>query len=544
MRRPLLALIGSIFRRGAFLGCVGLALAAPLGAASATAASVTSSTFLVSGRGWGHGVGMSQYGALGFANAGWMHERILAHFYSGTSLGPAPVAQVRVLVAESKPALTISSKAPYRIRDVFGTTHFLPAGPLVLGPRLEPVLNGVPTPLAGPLVVLPGRAPLELGQPAPGIGYRGRLEVAVAGAKLNAINVVGLEDYLAGVVPREMPASWSVEALKAQAVAARSYALAHRVRDRTFDLYADVRSQVYGGIASEDARATAAIRATAGRVLLHGGTIVDALFHSTSGGRTVSAAEAFGTAVPYLVGVADPHSSLSPVNRWGPTAVTDATVRKGLGIASPVLGLQLVRAGSGRVRSGTVTTTAGPRIVTGGALRTGLGLRSTWITALASLTLTRPAGSVVYGRGVTVRADAKGVGGAVLSQRSGGAWTQVAARPAAGTIAFTTKVLAPTSFRLSAGAVAGPVLEVPVAPLVALAPTESGLEGTVTPASPGTAVQLQFLEGDDWTPDGGSVLDDLGGFRIDAELAPGTYRARVAPAAGFAAGLSRQLRIE
>ncbi|MGI9112944.1 MAG: SpoIID/LytB domain-containing protein [Gaiellaceae bacterium] len=546
MRRPLLALIGSTFSCAAFLGCVGLRVAPPVEAASAAVspAPVTASTFLVSGRGWGHGVGMSQYGALGFANAGWPHEQILAHFYAGTSLGPAPVAQVRVLVAESKPELTISSKAPFRVRDVLGTTHFLPAGPLVLRPRLEPVLNGIPTPLAGPLVLLPGRAPLELGRPDGGTSYRGRLEVAVAGAKLSAINVVGLEDYLAGVVPREMPASWPVEALKAQAVAARSYALAHRVRNRTFDLYADVRSQVYGGIASEDARATAAIRATAGRVLLHGGTIVDALFHSTSGGRTVSAAEVFGTSVPYLVGVANPHSSLSPVNRWGPTAVTDATVRKGLGIASPVLGLQLVRSASGRVRSATVATVAGPKTVTAGALRTGLGLRSTWITTLASLTLSRPAGPVVYGRAVTVRADAKGIGGAVLSQRSGGAWTQVAARPVAGMIAFTAKVLAPTSFRLSAGGVSGPVLEVPVAPLVSAAAQAGVFEGTAIPASPGTEVQLQLLDDLDWVSAGETVLDEGGAFRLEAELGPGVYRVRVAPAAGFAAGLSRQFRIE
>ncbi|MCP9484587.1 MAG: SpoIID/LytB domain-containing protein [Gaiellaceae bacterium MAG52_C11] len=534
MRRPLLALIGSVS------GCAALVLAAQAdaGVRAVSPAPVAATTFLVSGRGWGHGVGMSQYGALGFANAGRAHAQILGHFYPGTTLGPAPVARVRVLLAESKPVLTVSSKAPFRIRDVLGTTYTVPAGPLELRPKLEPLLNGVPTPLAGPIVVLPGRAPLELGTP-----FRGRLAVTVAGSRLSAINLVGLEDYLAGVVPREMPAAWPVEALKAQAIAARSYALAHRVSGRAFDLYADVRSQVYGGIASEDARATAAIKGTAGRILLHEGKVVDALFHSTSGGRTVSAAEVFGTAVPYLAAVVDPYSSLSPVDRWGPTAVTDSTVRRGLGIASSVLGLQLARSASGRVRSATVTTSAGPRTVTAAALRAGLGLRSTWITTLGSLTLTRPAGPVVYGRTVTVRADAKGVGSTVLAQRVGGIWTQVAARATAGAIQFTTKLLAPTSFRLSAGAVAGPVLAMPVAPLVKLSPAAGGLEGTVTPASPGTAVQLELLEGDDWVPAGVAVLDDLGAFRIDPELAPGTYRARVAPAAGFAEGLSSQLRI-
>nr|MBA2332771.1 hypothetical protein [Actinomycetota bacterium] len=298
------------------------------------------------------------------------------------------------------------------------------------------------------------------------------------------------------------------------------------------------------GIASEDARATAAIKATAGLVLIHQGKVVDALFHSTSGGRTVSAAEAFGTAVPYLTAVPDPYSSLSPVHRWGPTAVTDVTLRRGLGIAAPPLGLQLVRSASGRVRSAIVSTAAGSKTVNGGTLRSGLGLRSTWITSLASLSLTRPTGSVVYGRGVTVRAEAKAIGNAVLEQRLAGVWAQVAARTTPGQLAFTVKLLIPTSFRLSTGTVAGPILAVPVAPLVRASSQAGGLVGTVTPASPGTAVQLQLLEGVDWVAAGDAVLDERGGFRLESELGPGTYRARVAPAAGFAEGLSAQLRLE
>jgi stage II sporulation protein D len=547
MRRTLLALIGPLSIGPAL---VALVLTASVDAgtrAAPPAPPVTATTFLVSGRGWGHGVGMSQYGALGFANEGRLHEEILAHFYPGTVLGPAPVGRVRVLVAESRPRLTISSKTPFRLRDVFGKIHALPAAPLELGPKLEVTLKGVPTPLAGPVVLLPGKSPLELGAATMGgttSAYRGTLEVAVSGTKLNAINVVGLEDYLAGVVPREMPAAWPAEALKAQAVAARSYALAHRVRGKTFDLYADTRSQVYGGVAAEDPRATAAIKATAGRVLLHEGSLVDALFHSTSGGRTVSAAEAFGTAVPYLVAVDDPHSALSTLNRWGPTPVPDTTIRKGLGISSPVLGLQLVRGESGRVRSATVMTAGGAKTVTGGSLRTGLGLRSTWITSLASLSLTRPGGSVVYGGATTVSASAKGIKNAVLAQRVNGAWTQVAARPTGGAFAFKAKLVAPTSFRLSAGAVTGPVLKVPVAPLVRISRQDGGLGGTVTPASPGAAVQVQVLEGEAWLPAGEAVLDELGAFRAELELTPGTYRVRVAPAAGFAEGLSPQLRIE
>ena len=106
MRRMLFGLIG-----------VGLALAvsAPAGVgapAPSTPAAVTATTFLVSGRGWGHGVGMSQYGALGYAQEGWGYDQILGHYYTGAELGPAPVARVRVLVAEAKGAVTVRSSAP------------------------------------------------------------------------------------------------------------------------------------------------------------------------------------------------------------------------------------------------------------------------------------------------------------------------------------------------------------------------------------------------------------------------------------------------
>ncbi len=152
--------------------------------------------------------------------------------------------------------------------------------------------------------------------------------------------MVGLEEYLQGVVPREMPSAWPDEALKAQAVAARSYALSHRVSGKSFDLYADVRSQVYGGIVGESPRTTAAVQATKGEVLLWEGKPIDALFHSTSGGKTLSAVEVFGKPVPYLVSVDDPHSALSPVNRWGPTPIPETTIRKGLKLRTPMTGAQ------------------------------------------------------------------------------------------------------------------------------------------------------------------------------------------------------------
>src|SRR5207247_9081271 len=119
--------------------------------------------------------------------------------------------------------------------------------------------------LPGPLLFQPGTSPLQLKHL-----YRGSIQVDVIAGKLRAINFVGLEQYLYGVVPSEMPFTWAPEALKAQAVVARSYALATR-RTGAFDLYPDTRSQVYLGVEHEKPSTTAAVDATAGQVVLYQG---------------------------------------------------------------------------------------------------------------------------------------------------------------------------------------------------------------------------------------------------------------------------------
>jgi stage II sporulation protein D len=530
MRRMLLALTGLV------LALASSALAGPRAPAPAKPAAVTATTFVVSGRGWGHGVGMSQYGALGYANDGWTHAQILEHFYVGAELGPWPVVRVRVLVGEAKASVKVRSNVPFRVRDVFGTTYPLAAGEFVLGPKLWVTVNGAPTELAGPILFLPGAEPLELDR-----AYRGQVEVGVTGQKLNAVNILGLEQYLQGVVAQEMPSKWPDEALKAQVVAARSYALSHRLSGKGFDLYADVRSQVYGGIAGESPRTTAAVLATKGEVLLWERKPIDALFHSTSGGKTVDAVEVFGKAVPYLVSVDDPYSALSPVNRWGPTPIAETTIRKGLKLRTPLTALKLTRGASGRVLSVDVATATGTAKVTGAALRFAAGLRSTWITGLATLSLTRPGGPVLYGKQLTLTGKAAGVKGAVLSQRIDGVWTQVAGPGA--TLAVKVKLLAPASFRISAGKLAGAVLKVPVAPVVtARAGAASTVSGTVEPLEPGTTVELQLDSEQGWSTTVQTSTGPNGEYTL-APPEPGLYRVRVAPAQGFAEGLSGQIEL-
>jgi stage II sporulation protein D len=522
------------------LTVAGLALAASAGAgvrapAPKKPAAVTATTFVVSGRGWGHGVGMSQYGALGFANDGWTYDGILAHFYRGTELGPAAVARVRVLVAEAKPRVTIRSSSPFRVRDVFGKTYPLAPGAVALGPKLSVEINGAATELAGPLLFLPGKTPLELDRP-----YRGQIAVSVVDGKLDAVNLLGLEAYLQGVVPREMPSEWPEEALKAQAVAARSYALSHLIRGKHFDVYADVRSQVYGGIPGEHPRATAAVQATKGQVLLWEGKPADALFHSTSGGATLDAAEVFGKPVPYLVGVEDPWSALSPVHRWGPTPLAETTLRKGLKLRTPVTGLKLSRGASGRVARVDVSAGGKTTTISGADLRRAGGLRSTWITQLATLSVTRPGGAVPYGKAVVVTGKAQGVKGALLQQRVEGAW-----KPIGGPgLKARIKAVAPTSVRLVAGKLAGAILKVPVAPIVSARTVPGSVSGTVKPLDPGTKVELQQETERGWWTQAVTHTGADGEYAFGGAVPPGTYRARVAPAQGFAEGVSAPFALQ
>ena len=137
---------------------------------------------------------------------------------------------------------------------------------------------------AGPLVFLPTTQPLQLN----GRAYRGTFVVSSDGKKVTVVNNVGLQQYLYGVVPSEMPYRWHPEALKAQAVVARSYALAVRKTTGPFDLYPDTRSQVYRGYSAEKPSSNDAVNATQGEVLTYDGKVAVTYFYSTSGGRTAA----------------------------------------------------------------------------------------------------------------------------------------------------------------------------------------------------------------------------------------------------------------
>src|SRR6266404_3735489 len=222
--------------------------------------SPASSVVVFSGHGWGHGLGLSQWGAFGYAKHGWTFDRILAHYYTGTTLGPAKVSTVRVLLASAK-TVKIESTTAWTVTDAAGLKIVLEPGPIVLKAKLALADH----PELQPPFTFMSKQPLLVGK----VPYRGKLNVSSDGKLVQVIDTLGLESYLKGVVPAEMPSAWPPEALKAQAVAARSYALANMTTGRAFDLYGDTRSQVFGGVKAENPATSAAVDATKGQVVLY-----------------------------------------------------------------------------------------------------------------------------------------------------------------------------------------------------------------------------------------------------------------------------------
>jgi stage II sporulation protein D len=275
-------------------------LAALIAGALATlaicAAPAGASTLVIEGAGDGHGVGMSQDGALGYAQHGASYQAILAHYYTGTTLGRAPAnAVVRVLV----------------------------------------------------------------------------------GAKVEKLP---LERYVRGVVSAEMPSSWPLAALEAQAIASRSYALTVHAGGSRFDVYSDTRSQVYEGVAAETAQTNSAIAATAGQIVLYDGEPATTYFFASSGGMTENIENAFlgSQPEPWLRGVADPYEGRSSSWTLNMSFTAVSAHLQGL-VKGAFRGIEVLKRGvSPRIVAAEVLGSGGATAVSGPELAGRLGLTSTW----------------------------------------------------------------------------------------------------------------------------------------------------------------------
>jgi SpoIID/LytB domain protein len=362
---------------------VGLVAAAPASAASA---------FTIRGAGWGHGVGMSQYGAAGYAKHGWTHEQILTHYFTGTQIGTVPAATVVRVLLQSPQKATFSGADAAGDQKLDPTARY--SVRTISGGRVELLdsSGASVTTSDAPLKVsnADDKPILLAGGSVNGLSngrYRGSFEFRPGTlGEILAVNVVGLEQYVAGVIGNEAIPSWPIEALEAQAVASRSYGVAtSRNGKGGWDLYPDTRSQVYKGIAGENPNTTKATTLTAGQIVTYAGKPATTFFFSTSGGETESIENAFvGSApLPYLKGVDDPYDDESPYHRWGPIVMSRSAAGAKLGslVKGSFKRIKVLQRGvSPRIVRAQVIGTGGATDVTGATLRSKFGLRDSWMT--------------------------------------------------------------------------------------------------------------------------------------------------------------------
>jgi len=353
-----------------------LALLASLALAPAAAAQVN---WVVNGRGFGHGVGMSAYGAYGFAKHGKSYRFILGHYFTGTSVGKVgKPGQIRVLLGTSGGDVEFTGatgacgtdldpKRRYEAHRTGGAVRLRSSGGKLLagcGRRLRAVGGG--------RIRIIGH----------GV-YRGALEASPSeSGSLNVVNALALEQYVKGVMSNEVPPSWPFEELRAQAVAIRSIALTSSVGGKAFDVYPDTRSQVYDGLESEYPRTNRAVNKTRGEVVKYKGKVAQTLYSACSGGRTESVVNVFGTAIPYLVSVKDPYDYYCPLHKWklkftGPEISSRLSAYLKGKLKRVVV---LERGDSPRILKAKLIGTRGVSTVTGSQLSLALGGHDTWMS--------------------------------------------------------------------------------------------------------------------------------------------------------------------
>jgi SpoIID/LytB domain protein len=355
-------------------------------------------TQTITGRGFGHGRGMSQYGAQGAALAGRSAKTILDFYYPGTTVGKA-TGDIRVqLRADTTDGVRVTAIRKLRLRDLkTGEVYTLPVASTRDQWSIDPYgehgskvssynttskkwalwktltsIGQFEGPTAISLILPSGKR----------VRYRGVLRPAdLSGAHFDTINVLPLELYLRGVVPREAVTTWKPAALQVQAVAARTYSVFHRNRStqRAYDLCDTTSCQVYGGYNDEEKTTDAAIAATTGQVRLYKGKPIMAEFSSSNGGATADGP------VAYQVMKADAWDSYpgnkNPNVTWTVTR-TSSQLQSTFGVGA-LRSLRVVRRtgvgpGGGRVLTVEAVGSKGKVVLTGDQVRIRLHMRSAW----------------------------------------------------------------------------------------------------------------------------------------------------------------------
>lgn len=406
MRRPrpaVLAVAPSLLAAGV-VAAVGLL--APMAAAAAGAAGVApapsptgalaeraapADALLLTGKGFGHGVGLSQDGALALGREGKTLQQLLAAFYPGTSYGLTS-GPVRVAVAAAGQHATVRLRLPAGGAARSGGSGILvPAGGTV---ELRHEGDGYRVALVGARPVAAGHAdrthaqsdtPYDVTSDEPvqvvstGRAYGGTLRVVADGAALRVVDALDIEEYLRGLGEVRDP-SWPLQSLQAQVVAARSYAAHQRTaRNPVFDLYDDDRSQVYLGTAGSYPLLERAVTSTQGSVLTYRGQIISAVYSSSGGGVSATPEEGFGarsalTSQPYLRSAAYPTADPQPWEK----RVDLTTAAQELSYPGRLQALSVRERGpSGRVLLVQLSGSAGTRDLPGVDVEKRLALRST-----------------------------------------------------------------------------------------------------------------------------------------------------------------------
>jgi SpoIID/LytB domain protein len=366
-------------------------------ARSADASVAATSPLVVTGNGYGHGNGMSQWGARGAATAGLGHQQILGFYYPGTALAALSTSIKVLITADTDNNLTVYPATGLRVRDLGnGRTYRLRTN---RPPRLWRLVqkNGHTKvfyrtsrwhlyktagrrSLAGDGEFRSSAGGVTVKLPSGPRKYRGSLRFT----NRDTVNVLNLEKYVRGVIAAEMPSSWPAAALQAQAVAARTYAARERADhvDGYYQICDTTRCQVYGGVASETATTNAATAATTGQVLTYGGQYAFAQFSASNGGWTSAGSQ------PYLTSHQDDYDKgVSPYLHWqksvDPAMLQAAYPQIGtltqVQITEREEGLQFDA--GGWVEEITLTGAGGATVtITGDDFRRLYGLRSAYFT--------------------------------------------------------------------------------------------------------------------------------------------------------------------
>jgi stage II sporulation protein D len=352
--------------------------------------------YTVRGHGWGHGHGMSQWGAQGAALAGKDYRQILDFYYPGTK--PATAAKkVRVLITgDTSSDVVVLARSGLKVRDRgAATTYPLPGGPSRW--RINPGAGNTDvvqqwtgstwkdwrTLKGGGEFRAPG--PIALVKPGETVRYSGFLRAARptdTSTSRDTVNVVSLDSYVKGVVPYEVYTSWRPAALQAQAVAARTYAAFERAanEDRYYQICDTSSCQVYGGVDKEVQSTNDAVDATAREILTYDGAPAFTQFSSSSGGWTSAGG------YPYLPEKADPWDATpgNSLHSWS-TTITAEAIRAKFPAIGQLLRIRVTaRTGhgdwQGRVLSMTLVGRKASRTMSGDTFRSTFGLRSNWFT--------------------------------------------------------------------------------------------------------------------------------------------------------------------